>query len=216
MIYLNIKFRIWDQAEADQAKYGGELAPGSPVGRESYARLLLPILRVNQDIVSIYSLVREPDGSGLEKAQQLLNKSEFQKVAFKKIFNAFGKNLCIIYIPVYYLLHLLLFCSNYALDVLKADNIYYSDPDRANLYLAGGALPRNEQSLAYLLRNDILTNIEALQAEISFLLKEMTLEKSIPIDDLYRYSEEAKSGMLKYLELVSPIERQMAESLLRN
>ena len=42
----------------------------------------------------------------------------------------------------------------------KADNIYYSDPDRANAYLGGGAVPKNEQSIAYLLRNDVLTNLE--------------------------------------------------------
>ena len=53
-----------------------------------------------------------------------------------------------------------------------ADNIYYSDPDRANAYLGGGAVPKNEQSIAYLLRNDILTNVESLQAEVTYLIKE--------------------------------------------
>ena len=97
---------------------------------------------------------------------------------------------------------------------MLADNIYYSDPDRANLYLAGGAVPKNEQSLAYLLRNDILSNLEALQAEIAFQLKERKSGNSLDLDDLYQYSEDAKGSMSKYLDLVPPVERITAESLL--
>jgi len=74
-------------------KYGGELAPGSSAGREAYAKLLVPILRMNQDIITIYNLVHEIDGVGLEKANEILKKPEFQKIGFKKIFNVFGKVL---------------------------------------------------------------------------------------------------------------------------
>ena len=95
-----------------------------------------------------------------------------------------------------------------------ADNIYYSDPDRANLYLAGGALPKNEQSLAYLLRNDILTNVEALQAEVTFELKERKSGNPLDVEDLYQYSEDARLGMSKYLDLVPPTERKTAEAML--
>jgi hypothetical protein len=64
------------------------------------------------------------EGRWLE-ARSILSDSKYDKVSFKKIFNAYG------------------------------DNIYYSDPDRANVYLGGGAMPRSEQSLAYLLRKSI-------------------------------------------------------------
>jgi hypothetical protein len=46
---------------------------------------------MDQDIRHVYNLVREPNGSGLEKANDILNKPEFQKIGFKKIFNVFGK-----------------------------------------------------------------------------------------------------------------------------
>ena len=87
---------------------------------------------------------------------------------------------------------------------MAADNIYYSDPDRANVYLGGGATPKNEQSIAYLLRNDVLTNIEALQAEVTYLLKEQKLGNELETEDLYQYSRVAKEGMVKYLNLVPP------------
>lgn len=68
-----------------------------------------------------------------EKVNEILAKEIFVKIQFKKAFNAF------------------------------ADNIYYSDPDRANLYLGGGAVPQSTQTLAYLLRNDVLTNTEDMR-----------------------------------------------------
>lgn len=95
-----------------------------------------------------------------------------------------------------------------------ADNIYYSDPDRANAYLGGGAVPRNEQSIAYLIRNDILTNLENLQAEVAYVIKEMQAGNAIEMEDLLLYSETCKTGMVKYLELVPPIEIKLAKEIL--
>ena len=69
----------------------------------------------------------------IDKVNEILSHEIFVKIQFKKAFNAF------------------------------ADNIYYSDPDRANLYLGGGAVPQSTQTLAYLLRNDVLTNVEDMR-----------------------------------------------------
>merc|ERR1719253_1780101 len=102
------KIRILEQDYADNVQYGGELAPGSPQGRDQYAQLLVPILKMQRDLDDVYGLVREEDGAGLERADQLLRQKVFEKKEFKKTFNAF------------------------------ADNIYSSDPDRANAYLGGG------------------------------------------------------------------------------
>jgi hypothetical protein len=91
------------------------------------------------------------------------------------------------------------------------DNIYYSDPDRANLYLGGGATPRTEQSLAYLLRNDVLTNVESLKAELEYLLKENLFDET---DDLYQYADVAVGAMAKYLAVVPPNELDEAKHIL--
>ena len=85
------KIRILEQAEADNIQYGGELAPGSPKGRETYAKLLLPILKIQQDLIKIDELCHLENGKGLEDADKLLSKPYFEKIGFKKIFNAFGK-----------------------------------------------------------------------------------------------------------------------------
>lgn len=178
------KLRILEQAEADNIKYGGELAPGSPKGKAQYAELLLPILNMQNDINDLDSLVHLPEGGGLEKANKILLQPQYEKLKFKKIFNAF------------------------------ADNIYYSDPDRSNLYLGGGAVPRNEQSIAYLLRNEILTNVENLQAEVPYLIKESKSGNPIETEDLYQYINICRDGMLKYIELVPPGELKMAQDII--
>jgi len=176
------KFRIWEQAEADDMKYDGTLAPGS--GQQAYGKLLVPILIIAQDVESLDKLVHLSDAEGLDEANQILSKSQFEKKNFKKIFNYF------------------------------ADNIYYSDPDRANLYLGGGATPKNEQSIAYLLRNEILTNIENLQAEVAYLRKEQKAGNELEVDDLYLYSKLVKDNMGKYLELVPPAEIKIAKQMM--
>ena len=84
------QIRILEQAEADNIKYGGELAPGSPKGQEGYAKLLVPILQIQKDLIDVDKLVHVQDGDGLIDALQILNKSQFDKLQFKKIFNAFG------------------------------------------------------------------------------------------------------------------------------
>lgn len=86
------KIRIWEQAEADDIKYGGELAaPGSPKGQEAYAKLLVPILRIQMDLAKVDELVHVDNGIGLDDAMKIMNQPYFEKVQFKKIFNAFGK-----------------------------------------------------------------------------------------------------------------------------
>lgn len=183
------QIRIWEQNEADNIKYSGELAPGSPKGREAYAKLLVPILSIERDLHIVDDLVHNENKLGaLTKADAILSKEEFKKIPFKKIFNAF------------------------------ADNIYYSDPDRANAYLGGGAVPKNEQSIAYLLRNDILTNVEALQAEVTYLIKEQKKIESgeekgpLETEDLYKYAKSSISSMKKYLELVPPAELELGRT----
>jgi len=178
------KIRVLEQAEADNLQYNGELAPGSIPEKTAYAKMLVPILAMRQDVDNIDKLVHSPDGEGLNEAETILSKPSYEKKNFKKIFNAF------------------------------ADNIYYSDPDRANLYLGGGATPKNEQSIAYLLRNEILTNIENLQAEVTYLIKERKAGNPPEVEDLYLYTKLAKDGMKKYLDLVPPPELTAAEKIL--
>mmetsp|Transcript_17075 Transcript_17075/g.20850 ORF Transcript_17075/g.20850 Transcript_17075/m.20850 type:complete len:295 (-) Transcript_17075:874-1758(-) len=178
------KIRILEQAEADTIQYKGELAPGSPKGRDSYAKLLIPILDIQADFEKVDKLIHATDGSGLKDASIILKKPQLEKIAFKKTYNAF------------------------------ADNIYYSDPDRANAYLGGGAIPKNEQSIAYLLRNDILTNLENLQAEVEYLLKEMDSGNPLETEDLFSYSKIIMSGMEQYIELVPPGEVKLAKEFI--
>lgn len=150
---------------------------------DAYPKLLVPILQIQRDLKQVNVLVRDP--SQWKEAQKILAQAKYDKIQFKKIFNAYG------------------------------DNIYYSDPDRANVYLGGGATPRNEQSLAYLLRNEVLTNIEALKAELEYLLKDSTpASEKIETEDLYQYAKTATSTMDEYIKLVPPNEMALAEEFM--
>jgi hypothetical protein len=89
------------------------------------------------------------------------------------------------------------------------------DPWTLCLYIA---LPKTEQSLAYLLRNDILGNVQDLRAELSYL---RTLDPSAGADDEYGssrqdallYARQAQAALQQYLQIVSPNELQRAQDL---
>lgn len=84
---------------------------------------------------------------------------------------------------------------------------YVPGSERENQYLQGGATPSTRQTLQYLLRNDVIDNVEALTAEIAYLIREReaageagaadTDEK-----DLRMYLGKCKQGFDKYLGMV--------------
>lgn len=178
------QIRIWEQAESDIVKYGGELEGGDTGKRsaEQYADLLVPILRIADELERVGTLVEHNQESrtNLRLAQTILQQPVYEKVNFKRVFNAYG------------------------------DNIYYTDPDRANVYLGGGATPKTEQTLAYLQRNEILTKVEDLRAELDFILR----NPSESTDELRQLSREACSAMRRYLDIVPPTELRRARSQL--
>lgn len=100
------QLRIWDQNQADTIKYSGELEDGNQTQNAAYPRLLLPILEIAEELELVRSLVQ--DRINYPDAMKIIQQTKYDKVEFKRRFNAF------------------------------ADNIYYSDPDRANVYLGGG------------------------------------------------------------------------------
>jgi hypothetical protein len=182
-VYSLLQIRIWEQAQANAIKYGGELEQGDAGNKgrvDQYPKLLVPILKMEEDLKRVDSLVHGTREDWRE-ANTIVQQPKYDKIAFKKTFNSFS------------------------------DNIYYGDPDRANWYLGGGATPKAEQSIAYLLRNEILTNLEALQAELEYLLKETDNNDT---DDLYNYSAKACAAMRDYMNNVSPYEIKRAKDLL--
>ena len=72
------------------------------------------------------------------------------------------------------------------------------------------ATPKSEQSLAYLLRNEILTDIEDMRAELEYLIKNPD-ESDV---DLKSLAASATNAMQRYLEVVPPNELQLAQELL--
>jgi hypothetical protein len=188
------QYRIWDQEVADNMKYGGELERGDAANKgrvDAYPQLLVPIVRLQYDLKRIKALVAANGGGtsaasvGIDEwkqVQQIVTQPNYETQQFKTTFNAYG------------------------------DNIYYSDPDRANLYLAGGATPKNEQSLAYLLRNDLLTSIQNLQVEVEYCLAHPDAAQQD--NDVALYAAQASDSLERYLDLVPPRELDRARALL--
>jgi len=109
--------------------------------------LLIPIVNIKNDLQMISDLISQPSYINLSKAHTLLTSSSYDTKQLKKTFNRY------------------------------ADNIYYSNPDRANLYLGGGAVPDTKQTEKYLLRNEVITNINNLHDDIDTLLLEAANQK---------------------------------------
>jgi hypothetical protein len=184
------QYRIWDQDMADTLKYGGELERGDAANKgrvDAYPELLVPIVRMQNDLAHIQSLVSSTNGAVVgpdewKQVQRIVTQPPYETKMFKTIFNAYG------------------------------DNIYYSDPDRANLYLAGGATPKNEQSIAYLLRNDLLTAVQNVQVEVDYCLSHVDAARQE--NDVALYASQAADSLKHYLDLVPPRELDRARALL--
>eukprot|EP00613_Pedinella_sp_CCMP2098_P061758 CAMPEP_0171984736 /NCGR_PEP_ID=MMETSP0993-20121228/273983_1 /TAXON_ID=483369 /ORGANISM="non described non described, Strain CCMP2098" /LENGTH=259 /DNA_ID=CAMNT_0012637569 /DNA_START=86 /DNA_END=865 /DNA_ORIENTATION=- len=172
------KFRILRQEAADNLQYDGELAP---INVDESLRSPTTLL---VPIVRINTIVRQvrdsiDDPGNWEGLRKTLNSPPLSKVEFKKAFNAY------------------------------ADNIYYSaGSERANAYLAGGASPTTQQTTQYLLRNEILANVEISVLELDYLIKlrdkgEMLKEELVgtELDDLRGFLDKALQTLDQYLAI---------------
>ena len=162
------------------------------------AILLVPVLSIYDEMNGCKSAFHEAitaASSGKLNAQMLgclktLESSTYEPAVFKKIFNRY------------------------------ADNIYYVDASRANVYLAGGALPDNRQTEQYLLRNEILTDIQTIKEDIRFYLKEQEEGKVGP-EDLKQSADDVDEDLTKcieslqaYLALADPADVALAKEVL--
>jgi hypothetical protein len=124
-----------------------------------------------------------------ETTRQTLKASPFTKASFKKTFNAFS------------------------------DNIYYdSESGRANAYLGGGAAPSTLQTNQYLLRNEILSNVEMAASELDYLigLKEKGSSRAelvSELEDLRGYFSAARTSIVEYLDIPLKADVELARKL---
>jgi hypothetical protein len=92
------QIRIWEQAEADNIKYGGELEMGDAGNKGrvgAYPSLLVPILKIDQELAQVQSLVHANENvkDSWSKALTILQQPTYEKIAFKKTFNKYGDNI---------------------------------------------------------------------------------------------------------------------------
>jgi len=97
--------------------------------------LLLPILDVQRDLQNVDKLLASGGAANFAQANAILNKESFATIALKRAFNRYS------------------------------DNIFYTNPKQANLYLGGGAVPNTPQTTAYLYRNDVILAVQNLQKD---------------------------------------------------
>lgn len=126
------------------------------------------------------------DKGNLEKANEILKSKKFDTAAFKKTFNRYS------------------------------DNIYYSDPERANIYLGGGAVPNTQQTTQYLFRNSALTAIGDVKEDVQLLLDDMNKKKEVDsqaVADAVDDCREASEALTSYLELADPSDVKDARAI---
>lgn len=176
------KVRMLQQDEADIMTYNGELASPDGGPPTMPARLLAPIVLLSDRLDGINKSLKTVDLRGdaasvdatWMAARKALGQEPFTKKAFKRLFNAYS------------------------------DNIWYVNPDRANIYLGGGAAPSTWQTTQYMQRNDALTNIENAVSELDYLLserKEGTLPEQLDATDLLEYMTAAVGAFQQYFKL---------------
>jgi len=150
------KFRKLEQTEKDLLMYQSELAdPNDKTTNQSVERLI-PLLRLLDLLKGIATKAETLESE--EGAAKLL--AEVEAVANKLPAKAKRREGDVVNVP-----GLKLVFNTYS------DNIFFSDPERSNIYLKGGATPTNNQSILYLARNDIISKLEDLVAELKFASK---------------------------------------------
>ena len=60
----------------------------------------------------------------------------------------------------------------------------------------------------------MLTNIENLQAEVTYIIKEQKAGNPLETDDLFLYTKTCNDGLVKYVELVPPAELKLATDIM--
>ena len=153
--------------------------------------LLVPIVTLEKDLDSIRELLTsfslKADESsvskGLSSLSDFLKKESFDKIALKKIFNRYS------------------------------DNIFYTSPDEANLYLAGGATPSSRQTQQYLLRNDVITYIGNVKGDVQQMMDENSVRSNHfqqDIADALSDLEDAYAALRQYFDLADRNDVEMA------
>jgi len=148
--------------------------------------LLVPIVSISQDFTHIGNVLESQFVSSEDAAKlyRILMDSKYSTSAFKKLFNRYS------------------------------DNIFYTDTDRANLYLAGGAIPTSRQTQQYLLRNDILTSIENLREDLMLMTSQVIDRQDI--DDAVSDLNSAINSLSDYLSLADPNDVERAKDILKS
>ncbi|KAJ8603166.1 hypothetical protein CTAYLR_004604 [Chrysophaeum taylorii] len=150
-----------------------------PNERSSPASRLARIVVLSDAFKALRPAIAQGGPSEWRTIAETLGLPPFDKQSFKRTFNAYS------------------------------DNIYYSDPDRANVYLLGGTPPSNQQTIQYLHRNDALDNIEQLRSELDYLI----LEQQTDVSDALAFHAKAVDAFDAYLALAPDADLKAAERL---
>lgn len=154
--------------------------------------LLLPIVKLNEDFVDLQEALQRGDQTRFMEYSEQLATPAYSTASLKKIFNRY------------------------------ADNIFYTNPDRFNMYLGGGAVPDTSQTTQYLLRNDILNKIDDIKIDLQLLDPLSAQKKTISgnqkddrmrqhyVDDALDDCKQLLASFSEYLQLADSNDIQLA------
>jgi len=185
---------------------GSELAPIVKDGKPSPV-VLVPLLQAQAQLDSIAKLIESDDLDSWREASKFLGQKPFTPTKeLKRLFNAYS------------------------------DNIYFSDPSRKNMYLdgsamlgagtstygfgtlavgAGGASPESKDTFTYLYRNEVLNNVDALAAELAYLIRQSDAGVEEADEDLFLYLKRARDNFDKYLANIPDEDLQKARNYVK-
>jgi hypothetical protein len=156
---------------------------------ETKSLLLVPIVKMQQELGIIAGTLQQSSseitGDVVKNMITVLSDSKYDKKEIKRIFNRYS------------------------------DNIFYSNPDEANLYLAGGTTPSSRQTQQYLLRNDIITHISDLKDDLEQMLTAEVIVQQ-DVDDTASDCESARNSFELYLKLADPTDIKTARDVMKS
>lgn len=172
-------------------------------------RVLVPVLQAQAQLGNIAELIQDSELDSWRRASVALSKKPFTPTKeLKRLFNAYTDNL---YVPDASR------DSIYGVASRQIDALGLGKPTNGLGVLgvgSGGASPDSKDTLTYLYRNEVLNNVDALAAELAYLINQADAGVEESTDDLFMYLQRAQENFDMYLSNIRKKDLSKARSYL--
>lgn len=189
---------------------GSEFAPAVKDGMPG-PRVLVPLLQAQAQLDNVAELIEDSELDSWREANKALSKKPFTPTKeLKRLFNAYTDNLYVLGASS----DSIFGSASKQIDALGSLGKSNNNLGSLGFVGSGEAAPDSKDTLTYLYRNEVLTNVDALTAELAYLIKQADAGVEESTDDLFMYLKRSQENFDKYLANIPKKDLAKARSYL--